>query len=414
MAELIPVIRGRMGGHDYYVGKMNFQELATKVQRYSDVKGENPALEERLQRQIQKRSRDMTEYLKRQKERFYGAVIVATWGGRPEYIRVRMEDHPLLDDAFEFGLLRFDGRQDYFALDGQHRLQSIREAIEEMPELRREEVSVIFVTHDRTEDGNVKTRRLFHTLNKYARPTTTGENIVFDEDNVVAIATRRLLGGGIAALHRDRVEVERKNLLKGQVYEYTSLAGLYDFNIAVLSEVYSFSSDKDYLKFRPDAEHEENAYEALRALWLQIEERVPELCALRVQGKDAGSFREPGGKPEAGHLLFRPLGLKIMGSVVGRLVVEQKGVPLPRCERVDPGLWDVVLEQAFRLPLVLGELPWRGTILRGKRIVTGGYSLARRLALYMLDVGGVDQEKLESDYCAYLEDDKAQLPSKVV
>ena len=32
MADLVPVIRGRMGGRDYYIGKMTFQELAAKVQ----------------------------------------------------------------------------------------------------------------------------------------------------------------------------------------------------------------------------------------------------------------------------------------------------------------------------------------------------------------------------------------------
>ena len=139
----------------------------------------------------------MTNYLLRQPERFYGAIIVAAWGGRPVYQTVKMEDHPLLDDDFEFGLLKFDGRQEYFALDGQHRLKSIKDAIEKKPELRHEEVSVVFVTHERTEEGNVKTRRLFHTLNRYARPTTTGENIALDEDNVVSISTRMLLKSDI-------------------------------------------------------------------------------------------------------------------------------------------------------------------------------------------------------------------------
>ena len=122
---------------------------------------------------------------------------MAAWGGRPVYQTVKMEDHPLLDDDFEFGLLKFDGRQEYFALDGQHRLKSIKDAIEKKPELRHEEVSVVFVTHERTEEGNVKTRRLFHTLNRYARPTTTGENIALDEDNVVSISTRMLLKSDI-------------------------------------------------------------------------------------------------------------------------------------------------------------------------------------------------------------------------
>lgn len=413
MADLIPVIKGTMGGRDYYVGKMTFQELAAKVQFYSKIEL-NPTLDEMLQRGISKRSKEMTEYLKRQPERFYGAIIVATWGGRPAYMKVKMEDHPLLDDDFEFGLLKFDGRQEYFALDGQHRLQSIKEAIEDEPDLRHEEVSVIFVTHERTEEGNIKTRRLFHTLNRYARPTTSGENIALDEDNVVSITTRMLLGSGICALRSGRVEVVRKNLLKAQTDKFTSLASLFDFNNAVLGSVYAFGADKDYLKFRPAARDVENVFGAIRSLWSEMVSRIPELKALEADLAEPGDFREPKGRASSGNLLFRPIGLKIFGGVLGRLISEREDMPLDRCEPVDEGLWSEVLEQVKPLPTSLGELPWKGTILRGEQMVTRGQSLALRLALYMLGLSVGDDDKLRRDYCRYLEDEGAVLPPRVV
>ncbi len=412
MADLIPVIKGTMGGRDYYVGKMTFQELHSKVQFYSKIEM-NPKLDEMLQRGISNRSKEMTEYLKRQPERFYGAIIVATWGGRPAYLKVKMEDHPLLNDDFEFGLLKFDGRQEYFALDGQHRLQSIKEAIEDEPDLRREEVSVIFVTHERTEEGTIKTRRLFHTLNRYARPTTSGENIALDEDNVVSITTRMLLDSGISALRSGRVEVVRKNLLKGQTDKFTSLASLYDFNNAVLGAVYAFSADKDYLKFRPAARDVENVFGGIRALWSEMVRRIPELRELDEDLREPGDFREPEGRASAGHLLFRPLGLKIFGGVLARLISEREDTPLERCEPVDEGLWSEVLEQVRPLPTTLGELPWGGTILRGEQMVTRGQSLALRLAVYMLGLGVGDEKKLMNDYRRYLEDERALLPPRV-
>ena len=195
-----------------------------------------------------------------------------------------MEDHPLLNDDFEFGLLKFDGRQEYFALDGQHRLQSIKDAIDRKRELRTEEVSVIIVTHDKTEEGNIRTRRLFHTLNKYARPTTTGENVALDEDNVISISTRMLLKSGISILSAPYIKVDKKNLTKGDVNRFTALASLYEFNEAVLNAIYTF--DRDYLRFRPDASHVENVYSVLSGIWIELRERVPEIPSCRVSDEN--------------------------------------------------------------------------------------------------------------------------------
>lgn len=413
MAELFPVIRGRMGGRDYYLGKMSFQELAAKVRIFSEIEN-NPDLETRLQREITKRSRNMTEYLKRQPERFYGAIIVATWGGRPEYLQVRMEDHPLLDAEFEFGLLKLNGRADFFALDGQHRLQSIKAAIEQMPELRHEEVSVLFVTHERSEAGNIRTRRLFHTLNRYAKPTTTGENVVLDEDNVLAIGTRRLLGCGVGALDQARVSIKGKAVLKREKHIFTSLAALFDLSKLALEPVYKFAADKSYLKFRPAADDVENVFSALRALWVEIERRVEAVRDVGQAGIEPGEFRQPPGGPAHGHLLFRPVGLKLLGHVLGRLVARRSDVPFDRCVALPDDFWEEPVAQAIRLPLVIGEVPWRGAILRGNRIVNSGERMALRLALHMLDIGSEDDEVLLADYRAELEDEEAQLPDKVV
>ena len=413
MSELFPVIRGRMGGRDYYLGKMSFQELAAKVRIFSEIES-NPELEATLQREIKKRSRDMTEYLKRQTERFYGAIIVATWGGRPEYVPVRMEDHPLLDNDFEFGLLKLNGRADFFALDGQHRLQSVKAAIEEKPELRHEEVSVLFVTHERTEAGNIRTRRLFHTLNRYAKPTTTGENVVLDEDNVLAIGTRRLLGCGVGVLEQAKVSIARKQVLKSESHIFTSLAALFDLSRLALEPVYRFAGDRDYLKFRPAAEDVENVFSALRTLWVEIERSVGAVAEVARAGIEPGEFREPAGDPARGHLLFRPVGLKLLGQVLGRLVALRSDVPVERCAALSGDFWEEPVAQAVRLPLVIGEVPWRGTILRGNRIVNSGERMALRLALHMLDIGGEGDEDLLADYRADLEDEEAQLPDKVV
>ena len=91
------------------------------------------------------------------------------------------------------GVLRLDGTQTLFAIDGQHRVEGIKQALEDNSELGREEVSVIFVAHRNDSDGMERTRRLFTTLNRYAKPVSKSEIVALDEDDIVAITTRELV-----------------------------------------------------------------------------------------------------------------------------------------------------------------------------------------------------------------------------
>ena len=412
MADLIPVIRGHMGGRDYYIGKMTFQELNAKVQFFSDLHA-SAALDERLQRKLGTRVKEMTEYLVKQSERFYGSIIVASWGGHPQYQSVKMEDHPLLDDDFEFGLLKFDGRQEFFALDGQHRLQSIMDAIKEDRSLRAEEVSVLFVTHERTEEGNVKTRRLFHTLNRYAKKTTSGEDITLDEDNVISIVTRMILSGGIKSLGVRYIEVVNRNIRQNQTDKFTSLAALYDCHNAVLNAVYFFP--RNYLKYRPDESHVEHVYAAISSLWLELRDRFPEFKEYEAGKKLPGDFREPGEEPSRGNLLFRPIGLGVYGTLIAQSFAELEEFPVETGNEIDPGIWKTALDRIDGLPLTLGERPWRGTIFRNESMDTTKKTrtLAVRLACYMLGMGHIEETNLLKDYRGHLEDDKAVLPGRL-
>lgn len=70
-----------------------------------------------------------------------------------------------------------------FTLDGQHRLAGIQQAIEKgLEQDPFDEVSVIFLAHEDTRPGLERTRRLFTTLNKTAKPVSKGDIIALDED----------------------------------------------------------------------------------------------------------------------------------------------------------------------------------------------------------------------------------------
>jgi len=408
---LIPVIKGKMGDREYYTGVMSFEELATNVQFFSELK-QSSELVERLQRDLSSRAKEMTNYLLHQKERFYGAIIIAAWGGHPQFLKVKMEDHPLLNSDYNFGLLKFDGQQEYFALDGQHRLASIKDAIDSKSGksiLRKEEVSVIILTHERNDIGNIRTRRLFHTLNRYAKPTTTGENVALDEDNVIAIATRALVGE-YAIFAEERLELSQKNVSPSEKHaeKFTSLAALYEFNGYVLEALYNF--EKDYLKFRPDDEKDVPYVSmAISSLWDHLIHQVPALNQVETGLQKPGYFRN-NEFPADGNILFRPVGLAIYGKIISGILRSELEGFLEPSKKIDTAIWSKVWKKIKDLPLVLGESPWKGTIFRNNKMEPSAKTLATRLALYMLGDTSIDVDELREEYRGHLEDPQARLP----
>ncbi len=119
-----PGIKGHMGSWDYFVVKMSMRELAESVKFAHDVY-QNRTLDDALQRALnESRVRgQIVTYLKRHDDRFFASIVIAAMGGNPKWFPVQVSDDegflagdPRLDGTF--GVLRFDGTQDYYALDG--------------------------------------------------------------------------------------------------------------------------------------------------------------------------------------------------------------------------------------------------------------------------------------------------------
>ena len=100
-------------------------------------------------------------------------------------------------------------------------------ALEADPSLGNEEVAVIFVGHSKDQAGLERTRRLFSTLNRYAKPVSTRDIIALDEDDAVAIVTRRLVDSH--PLFSDRVSLGKtKAVPVTDGINFTSIVALYD------------------------------------------------------------------------------------------------------------------------------------------------------------------------------------------
>ena len=82
---VLPALRGMMGDWIYYSCLMNLADLSSRV-RYADEVHKNKSLSDMIQRQIKgNRGKQIAEYLSTQPERFFNSLVIATYGGQPNW-----------------------------------------------------------------------------------------------------------------------------------------------------------------------------------------------------------------------------------------------------------------------------------------------------------------------------------------
>lgn len=247
----LPCLKGRIGDWYYYSSTMPFDEIAKRVKlpKEIDKKYNNPALKlgEWIQRDIvSKRIEPIVDYLSNQKERFFNSIVLGIYDGEPSWqeleIKIgetteksQLSEKELRHFSETFGILRLSGAESIFAIDGQHRVMGIRKAIMDKPKVfQYDEVSVIFIAHKTDDNGRKRTRRLFSTLNRYAKPVNKREIIALSEDDNCAIITRMLIENnkylkGKIAVNKNK-PVNQKNSK-----DFTSVIMLYDIVYRVLT-----------------------------------------------------------------------------------------------------------------------------------------------------------------------------------
>jgi DNA sulfur modification protein DndB len=348
MSHYVAAIEARMGDWRYYVTVMNLGEIATGCHLADEIHRNNRDLDYMIQREISDRvQKEMVPYLLHNPQRFYGALVVAVYGGEPEFSRVRVNEHDLIDDvedkhSYGFGLLRFDGSQAYYALDGQHRLKSIQEAVKENPSLRKEQIAVILLKHENTQSGLERTRRLFSTLNRRAKPTSSGVNIALDEDDPTAIVTRRLVkeNSYLSSLVACK-SLDSKTLSSAKSNDpfITTFSSLYDTNTILLAAYKGGLEISTHFKqFRPSEDDLDSYYSFLEDLWIHLLERAPGFDEVLSGRKKPGDLRkavdsegfikvDDQGKAISGGSIFaRPIGQFIVAETMKRAGIQGKSM----------------------------------------------------------------------------------------
>jgi DNA sulfur modification protein DndB len=352
----IPAFKAKVGDWDYYICVMKYAEVARQV-GFAYELGGNADLNTLIQRGLSHRTQAIKDYLMKSEHRFLGALLVAAWGGAPQYMSVSMDDPDGVLSGIDkqFGVLTFDGTQQYFALDGQHRLKAIKEALKSNPEIGQEDICVIMVSHYDTEEGKVRTRRLFTNINRNAKATTGAENIVLDEDDGPAIVTRRLITehpffsaqGVIKVFTRQGEEGELKlasgNVSQSEKRAFTTIANLYDM-------VRSLSFGLDPAMQKRDARPSD---EVLESAYVTIGQRLDDLLKATgnireslLAGTSAKDIRFPKNNEAGGHAFMRPVIQKAVARAAAQ-IAEQDVLP-----------WNAVMERLSKLPWQIGQAPW--------------------------------------------------------
>ena len=255
-----------------------------------------------------------------------------------------------------FGLIKCDGSQQYYALGGQHRLRTIKDAVEKNVDLGREEIAVIFVAHHESQDRLKRRRRLFTALNRYAVKMATHMNIVMDEDDAVAIVTRQLLREHPLFMN-ERVKLKGKSIARGEENTLTTLPVLYEMNQNLLMTAERNVRSKAYQQFNPGPDAVEKLYQELSNLWDGIADNIPAFRAVGERKASPRFLREGGDVSdlEEGSLLLRPIGQLAFSRALRAML--NKGTELEESMQClarvglrfghDPIQWTVSLSRLF-------------------------------------------------------------------
>ena len=404
MATTVPAMKGRLGNTDYYILSMKAQELVDKVKIPKEMdEWEDESIEERYQREINyhRVRSQIAPYLASDESRFFGALIVAAMN-----FDDKVSFEPLKDvtkglpglyrvPATNMGFLNLTGGEVLVPLDGQHRLKAIQFAITgrdqtgrpidgvtPCTELASEDVTVILVAYEPR-----KARKIFTKVNRYAKTTTTGQNYITDDDDVLAVLTREVANGLIGG----RLAKFTSNTLRPKDAEFTTLAILYNCNEEIVRRTFPEGKlDKTRL---PDSAKQRLFRKKIMEVWETVLEGIDVFADALDDRDESGDEKRREirrdnllGKPVAQECLVRAF-VRLTGAPTNMAADEA-------CKRLNRLPWSMTEENLEKWQRVL----WNGGT--DGRIITKNRKLATALIAWAAGerVGEEAQAELLADY----------------
>ena len=407
----LPALSAQMGDWRYYTTVMRLADAAVWIQFASEVNEIRPGhqLSDLIQRALTEgRAAEISKYLTNENDHFFNAIVVAVYGGEPEWMEFTVnpaaggragEKSEIPDWARSaFGYLRLSGSETLFALDGQHRLAGIKLAVPGHPELADEQVSVIVVSHKKTDAGRKRTRKLFTTLNKTAVAVNKSEIIALDESDTGAIITRRLVE---EHTYFSRGQVLTKygttNLAATNAEHFMTIIKLYDFVTYLLGYVVNSLSREERVELRfvrPNDAALDGYYKGVVDFIEKLVAAIPELKNYFAKKGDAAKAVVKEERFTKKNVLFRSVGLDIFMRLTPALVEEEGGVK-------------AAIAVLAAMPRLFTDKPYRDVLysVGEEKILPGRTRLTIRLLKHMLGFEDRDRVQLTRAYAEALGED---------
>lgn len=397
------VTKAHMGEMDSYVGTATFRWIAQNIKLFINLplmrnridEDGRLLIDEEIVNELQQRAPDwsrqpvLTYYLIRNSKRKFPAMLVVVsedwvddakaseWGPGGRALKSSVPVTPL-DSEGRVGILDLRSKVTIYVVDGQHRLMGISGVIEllsdghltvrkpdgsfkksekrdsvleefglsdaDLAGLEDEVMGVEFlpavIVGETREEARRRIRTTFVHVNKTARPLSSGELAVLDEDDGFAIVARDM-----ALKHRlfrdtkpgDRVNWKNTALPAGSKW-LTAISTMRHMAAGYLGGTKPFRAWKPDLKgelpVRPTDGELDKARTELIGFWDKMAE-LPSFGDI-LRGGKIDTLREfpdidkvtgvnNGGK---GHVLMRPLGQDILAEAVGYLHLHDSGPKL--------------------------------------------------------------------------------------
>lgn len=380
----LPAIRACIGDWVYYIATMTFKDVSTYVKRVDNELHKSDLLKDLLQRSITNNYRSIAQYIETQQERFFNALVLAVYDGDPLWHEVRLE-YKDGSEFYDLGILELNGNEKIFPIDGQHRVEGIKEVVGKTDKYNYEQIPVIFVGHKTNEAGMQRSRRLFSTLNRYAKPVSMRDIIALDEDDIVAIISRELIDSHPLFSSGRIFDSKTKAIPETNETAFTSIMAFYECNYELLwllvkdycvvnsegNKVSGRSKLKEFIKQRPTDEIIKTFRELCANYWSSFITSFDDIRRYSETEPDSKPYRNRDG----GNLLFRPVALiPFVKATVRVLSVRQ----------ISPA--DTFAQFPKRL-LSVSESLWQNVIWNKdkKTMIMNNKTLTERLVLYYID-----------------------------
>lgn len=407
---LLPALRGFIGDWVYYSCLMPIPELAARVEYAQDIHNDN-ALSKMIQRSLEgQRAEHIALYLEKTKERFFNSLVLATYDGCPEWLEInnfKATNNENLNELLNedindtIGFLSLSGQERIFAVDGQHRLAGIKKAISNKSKFGEERLPVIFIAH--SEKKRERTRRLFTTLNKTAKPVKKSDIIALDEDDTMAIISRRLIETNNWFSSPKILINASENIPSTNRVCLTTISNLYDILKIIFKYKIGDKNDVRLRFYRPSDNELDNFYCYAEKYFESISNVFHEVKELFLSKEPAIVTQKYRGE-HGGHLLYRPMGLLIFTNVV-----------ILYAKHHDISLSEAIIKLSC-LPTQLNSNPYRGVIWDSdrKKMISTGKKTMTDLLTYLVGLP-VNVDKLSASYAKALgEDGPVILPTKII